>query len=252
MRVVFFGTSKYCLPVLYCLKENFDLKQVVVLPDQPVGRKKILTPCATKVWAQQNNIPYSETLDVDCDFGLVADYGRIIKEETFSKPRLGCFNIHFSRLPDLRGASPVQSTLLRGDTTAWITIIKIDSGLDTGPILWQKEYSINPDDTTETLYTRLFQEAASELSKIDFEGNLTEQDHSKATFCKMLTRQDGFVELSQIEKPETYNVYRAMTPWPGLWTIKDGKRMKALKCHLSGDKLILDEIQFEGKTPQKA
>jgi len=253
MKVVFFGTSKYCLPILDALKNNFDLMEVVVMPDRPVGRKKIMAPCATKTWAIENNVPFSETLDTDCDFGVVADYGRIIKPEVFSKPRLGLFNIHFSKLPDLRGASPVQTTLLRGDTTAWITIIKINEGLDTGPILWQKEYPISPDDTTETLYTRLFKDVAKEIPIINFEGKLIEQDHTKATFCKMLTREDGFIDYKYISDPQNYNKFRAYTPWPGIWSIKDGKRMKILKCHLGskGDGLILDLVQFEGKKPTK-
>ncbi len=272
MRVVFFGTSKYCLPVLNSLKENFELKQVVVMPDRPVGRKKILTPCATKVWAQQQKIrTLTDMTDIsDVDLGIVADFGKIIPEEIFSKPPLGTFNIHFSRLPDLRGASPVQQTILRGDKTAWITIIKIDAGLDTGPILWQKEYPIEPSDTTETLYTRLFQKVAKELPNINFEGKLTPQT-GKPTFCKMLTKQDGFVPWEKLEMyitrhdreflytspvSQIYNLWRAMTPWPGLWTLRQtqGKpiRMKILKCHLADKKLVLDEIQFEGKTPQKA
>src|SRR3989344_5076200 len=142
MTVIFFGTSNYCLPVLDALKQNFDLKMVVTRPDKPVGRKKILTPSATKLWAQKNNIPVATSLTnlemTDLDLGIVADFGSIIPGEIFNKPKLGTFNIHFSKLPDLRGASPIQSTLLRGDTTAWVTIFKLEATLDTGPFLWQK------------------------------------------------------------------------------------------------------------------
>ncbi len=266
MKVVFFGTSDYCLPVLDSLKTNFDLVEVITRENKPVGRKQVLTPSATKVWAQKNNISISTLKNLgglshlSWDLGIVADFGEMIPEEFFSLPRLGTFNIHFSKLPDLRGASPVQTALLRGDTTAWITIFKIEKTLDTGPILWQKEYPILPDDTAGTLYARLFEEAAKclpdciknyALSIMQNKNILVAQDHSKATYCQKLTKQDGFVKWTSLLEPRTYDLFRAMTPWPGIWTIKNGKRMKILKCHLENNKLVLDEIQFEGKKPQK-
>lgn len=254
MTVIFFGTSNYCLPVLDSLKANFSLKLVVTRPDKPVGRKKILTPSATKLWAQKNNVPVVTSLSdfdmANLDLGIVADFGSIIPEEIFNKPKLGTFNIHFSKLPDLRGASPVQVCLLRGDTTAWITIFKLETTLDTGPILWQKSYPINPDDTAGSLYSRLFQEVAKELPTIDFAGPLTPQSGTP-TFCKKLSRDNGFVKYEDLEKPETYNIFRAMFPWPGLWTIHpNGKRMKILKCHVTEKKLIIDQLQFEGEKPR--
>lgn len=289
MRTVFFGTSQYCLPVLEALKPQ--LKLVITREDKPVGRKQILTPSATKIWAQKNNIPVdvilAESRISDIDLAIIADYGKIIKHEIYEKPNLGTFNIHFSKLPDLRGPSPVQTTLLRGDKTAWITIYKLKFypelkiKMDSGPILWQEEYPILPDDTTESLYTRLFLEVAKEIPVIfsNYESGITnqgknllvEQDHTKATFCSMLTKQDGFVEWSMIHDPKfmipVYNRFRAMTPWPGLWTVipsvytarersdsegsHKNRRMKILKCHLEKNKLVLDEVQFEGKTPQK-
>ncbi|MCL4390071.1 methionyl-tRNA formyltransferase [Patescibacteria group bacterium] len=248
MTVIFFGSSDYCLPVLEALKNYFDLELVVTREDKPVGRKQIVTASPTKTWAIKNNIRAGEELDIDCDLAIVADYGKIIPEEIFTRPRLGTFNIHFSRLPDLRGASPVQATLLRGDTTAWIKIPTWNKTLDTGPILWQKEYPIAPDDTAGTLYTRLFQEVARELPKIDFFGPLTPQS-SPPTYCKTLTRNDGFIKYEDLTNQQNYNKYRAYFPWPGVWSIKNGKRMKILKCHLEDNKLILDLIQFEGKKP---
>lgn len=284
MKVIFFGTSGYCLPVLDALKKNFDLKLVITRPDAPVGRKKTLTPSATKLWAKQRNATVitpatlkkdtlnraslsNQLLIIHPDLAVVSDYGLIIPQGLFNIPKLGTLNIHFSKLPELRGTSPVQHTLLRGDTTAWVTIFKLENPpeleikMDSGPILWQKEYPIDPNDTTETLYTRLFQNTAKELPKIisDFASGSTipqPQDQSKATYTKPLTRQDGFVEWKDIEKPETYNKFRASYPWPGLWTLRQAQgklqRMKILKCHLEKEKLVLDEVQFEGKKPQPA
>ncbi len=255
LKVVFFGTSEYCLPVLEVLKK--DLILVVTREDKPVGRKQILTPSATKTWALKNNLPTSTTLDIDCDLAIVSDYGSIIKHEIYERPKFGTFNIHFSKLPELRGPSPVQATLLRGDANAWVTIYKLVFNpelaikMDSGPILWQKTYPIFRDDTTETLYARLFREVAKEIPGLDFKnGKLIPQDHSQATFCKMLTKDDGFVNFDDINDPKIYNKYRAFYPWPGLWTLKNERRMKILKCHLAKNKLFIDEIQFEGKNPQ--
>lgn len=292
MNLIFFGTSDYCLPVLEAIHKNFDLKLVVTRPDKPVGRKQILTPSATKVWAEKNNIPVltPETLkkntadrdllnktlaDPKPDLAVVSDYGLIIPEAVFNIPEYGTLNIHFSKLPDLRGPSPVQFTILRGDYDAWITIFKLENPpelkikMDAGPILHQFHYNIWLDDTTETLYTRLFNEAAVILPAmikeyINHEVPLASQDHSKATFSRFITKEDGFVEWSALQQAaqsdalrtsstqSVYNQFRAMTPWPGLWTkTPEGKRMIIRKCHLEEGKLILDEIQFEGKTSQK-
>lgn len=316
MNLIFFGTSDYCLPVLDALHQNFSLKLVVTRPDKPIGRRKLLTPAATKVWAnehkiasitpetlkkdtQDRNLVISRLDNLQIDLAIVSDFGLIIPEAIFNLPKLGTLNIHFSHLPDLRGPSPVQNTLLRGDTVAWVTIFKLDNPpsldikMDSGPILWQKSYSIHPDDTTQTLYSRLFQEVAKELPEILLKyqqpaissQQLTVQDHSRATFCRFLTKEDGFVgmdvlqmaqngaKISLSDLPEIqqqalksilgnenygdldsaqnlYNFFRAVTPWPGMWTLNEEKRMKILKCHLKINKLILDEVQFEGKKPQ--
>ncbi|MBI4099741.1 hypothetical protein HY440_01915 [Candidatus Microgenomates bacterium] len=249
MDVVFLGSSNYCLPVLDTLKANFNLVQVITREDKPVGRKKILTPSATKAWAKLNDIPVATDLTVDCDLAIVADYGKIITPDVFNRPRFGTWNLHFSKLPDLRGASPVQACLLRGDTTVWVTIFKIEEKLDTGPILWQKEYPLLPDDTAGTVYTRLFEKIAKELPTVDFTAP-TRPQVGKPTFCKKLTRDAGFIPWENLLEPSTYNLFRAMTPWPGLWSIKDGRRLKILKCHLEGKKLVLDFIQFEGEKPK--
>lgn len=317
MNAVFFGTSDYCLPVLETLNLNFSLNLVITRPDKPIGRKKVLTPSATKTWAIEHNVSTftPETLKKDTqsraelatlmkkikpDLAIVSDYGLIIPEATFSMPRLGTLNIHFSKLPDLRGPSPVQFTLLRGDKEAWVTIFKLETPpelkikMDSGPVLWQQPFPIGPDDTTQTLYSKLFQEVSKQLPTIINEflkansSKLTAQDHSAATFCRFLTKDDGFIDWDVLQKAmkgqqikleklpkiqqealhtlpglpvyqstslPVYNLYRALTPWPGMFTLSPSKgglkRMIVRKCHKAGDKLVLDEIQFEGKSPIK-
>lgn len=281
MKIVFFGTSDYCLPILEALSKNFDLKLVVTRPDKPVGRKKIPTPSATKLWAQKNNITVAapSTLKKDTsdrseledklktfkpDLAVVSDYGLIIPEKIFNLPKFGTLNIHFSKLPDLRGPSPVQSTILRGDTKAWITIFKLENPpelaikMDSGPILFQKDYPIRPDDTTQTLYTRLFVEAAKILpeqlnSYVASPNSLIPQDNTKASFCHFLTKEDGFIAWEELISggQNIYNKYRAVTPWPGLWSLHPNhKRIIIRKCHLEDNNLVLDEVQFEGEKPK--
>ncbi|MBI3888044.1 hypothetical protein HY310_03170, partial [Candidatus Microgenomates bacterium] len=220
MKIVFFGTSQYCLPVLEALKDKLVL--VVTRVDKPMGRKQTLTPSTTKQWAIANNVPVSAELNIGCDLAIVADFGRIIPASEFNIPKLGTFNIHFSKLPDLRGATPVQQTLLRGDKTAWVTIFKIEEKLDTGPILDQREFSIFPNDTAGSLYTRLFEEVANYLPTLDFTKPLTPQTGTP-TFCKKLTKDDGFIDWKEMLNDKyqmiNYRKYQAFSPWPGIWTI---------------------------------
>lgn len=321
MVIAFFGTSNYCLPLLDSLKDNFDLQLVVTRSDKPEGRKQIITPSQVKLWALQHNISVitPETLKKEtndrvnliklltekkCDMAIVADYGLIIPEGVFNIPKLGTFNIHFSKLPDLRGPSPVQFTLLRSDDKAWVTIFKLESPpelkikMDSGPILWQKEFPIDQADTTQSLYSKLFQEVAQTLPHIlstysqqpttnnqspttKHQQLLTPQLHKNTTYCRFLTKDDGFIECNIIQKamrgeqlevsdlPKIqqealttdnfkfqipnlkliYSFFRAVTPWPGMWTNVKLQRMKILKCHLVSGKLVIDQVQFEGKNP---
>lgn len=254
MKVIFFGTSDYCLPVLETLRKNFDLIMVVTMPDRPKGRKQELAPTAVKVWAKNNKIPVTTDLNIpESDIALVADFGKILPREIFDKPKRGTLNIHFSKLPDLRGPSPVQNTILRGDTKAWITVFKIDEHMDTGPILWQKEFLIKPDDTTESLYRRLFVEVAKDLPEILILNKFTPQSKTGITYSHFIKKEDGFADWKKLTNggQDIYNQYRAMTPWPGLWSIHpNGKRIIIRQCHLEGRNLILDKVQYEGKKSQ--
>lgn len=211
MQVVFFGSSSYCLPVLESLKINFNLAAVVTKPDRPVGRKQVLFPSAVKEFALNNKTAYftppdksglaaikQNLLERKPDFFVVADYGMIIPADIFNLPKYRTVNIHFSKLPDLRGASPVQYTILRGDASAWISYMLMAEKMDTGDILGQTEYPLLGNETTGELYPKLFERAASQLPEIleDYvHGNIrpVPQDKNKVTYTKILTRDDGFL-----------------------------------------------------------
>lgn len=313
MRVLFFGSSDYCLPILGTLKADFTLVGIITREDKPVGRKKQITPSAPKLFGIEANIPVftpkdkHDVLNINTalkqlhpDIAVVADYGILIPAETFTLPKHQTINVHFSKLPEFRGAAPVQYTLLRGDTSAWITIQKLAEELDTGDILWQKQEQIDPEDTTGGLYRKLFTIAAKELSDVIkqyAEQTIIpqSQDNALASYTRRLTRQDGYIPweiLSNIlegkqiteeqlitwplynsilknlltrSQPATqttqmlYNVFRAFSHWPGLWTeialshqssVPSKKRLKILKLHLEPTtNLIIDEVQMEGKQP---
>src|SRR3989344_2694149 len=168
MRVVFFGSSDYCIPILESIHKNFNLVAVVTKPDRLIGRHNRPMPTAVKQFAVKHDIKsftpgdkkelskLNNQLDaLHADIGVVADFGLIIPIEILHIPQLKTLNIHFSRLPQLRGASPVQYSILLGLTTTWITLIVMDENLDTGPIVWQTDVQIANDETTESLYKKL-------------------------------------------------------------------------------------------------
>lgn len=195
------------------------------------------------------------------DVYLVAEFGQIIPPSILKIPRFGCLGIHPSLLPYYRGPTPVQAALLAGDRKTGITIIKMDEKIDHGPIIAQFKEKINQNDTAESLYQGLFSASGEVLVTILpawVEGRITPrpQNHRLATYTSKLTRDDGQINWSQTD-PQIERFIRAMTSWPGAFTNlklkmknkKSTKRLKILKAHLENKKLILDQVQLEGKKP---
>ena len=264
LKVIFFGSSNYCIPILDSLNKNYHLIAILTKPNSKVQEFakthhiKFFTP-------QDKNELFGlkdKVIQRKPDLAIVADYGLIIPSDIFNLPKYKTLNIHFSKLPDLRGPSPVQYTILRGDNSAWISIIIMSEVMDTGDYIWQKEIrtfdnqqlTIN-NETSDSLYKKLFNIVAVELPNViskyvQKELRPIKQDHSKATYTKILTRDDGFIPphiLSVIlspdfksersiplEAPKTKGILRfvqddnwsmfidrairAFTPWPELWT----------------------------------
>lgn len=281
MKVIFFGSSDYCIPILASLYKHFQLAAVITKPES-YSRSfasshdiRVFTPKDKKELLNLKD----QIAQLKPDLAVVADYGLIIPKEIFEIPRYKTLNIHFSRLPDLRGPSPVQFTILTGTKSAWITVIIMAEEMDTGDIIWQKEItSFNIDhETSESLYEKLFNIAATELPNIinNYINNdlkPQKQDHSKATYTKILTREDGFIPPKLLDDAlkgapsgvKLERTIRAFTPWPGVWTevkITDNrkqitkKRLKILQAHLASqgetlqERLVLDLVQLEGKKP---
>ncbi|QQG41512.1 MAG: methionyl-tRNA formyltransferase [Candidatus Woesebacteria bacterium] len=268
MKIVFFGTPDYVLPVLTTLHKKFvsgpgksPIVAVVTQSPKPTGRKQYLTYSPVDKWAHERKVftHYSaeELIDanLDMEVGILASYGEIIKKEVIDLFPKGILVIHPSLLPAYRGASPIQAAIANGDTQTGVTIFKMDEKVDHGPIITQFKEEVLPDDTFETLRTRLFERSAEVLTEMIepyLKGKITPktQDETDATYTKIVKREDGFIDLKKDSPEKIERLSRAMYPWPGIWTyLPNEKRLKILKCHLENGKLILDEVQLEGKNP---
>jgi len=277
IKAVFFGTPEYIIPVAEKLHKtkNIKLLACITQPDRPVGRKKIITPSPIKIWATKKKIPVLTPTEFDKEFTdqltklskkidlfVVAAYGLILPKKILRMPKKGSLCLHPSLLPKYRGASPVQAAIINGDQQTGMTIFKMDEKMDHGPIISQFEEEIKPEDTSKTLYERLFETGAEVLVNIlpeYLKGKIKtrRQDDEEASYTQILTKNDGRINWSKSAE-ETERFIRAMTPWPGAWTEVEleqagrttlKKRMKVLSVQLQQDKLILEQVQLEGKTP---
>lgn len=286
-RAIFFGTPEFAVPVLKSILTlpYLDLIAVVTQPDKPVGRRQALTPSPVKIVAQVNkvkilqpenikNSQFEESLkELSPAVIILVAYGKIIPKNLLEISKFGWLNIHASLLPKFRGSSPIQTAILEGEKETGVTLMKIDSGLDTGSIISQKKLRIESDDNFQTLHDQLSQLGA-DLLKATLEDYLAEklsptpQDHTQATNTTLIKKEDGKIDWS---KPALYidRQIRALNPWPGTWIEWQGKRLKILegdilnldspsgKAFLTSDKklaigcgkasLLISKLQLEGK-----
>jgi methionyl-tRNA formyltransferase len=245
MNVIFMGTPDYAQKILLKLIEADDINVVAAFtqPDKPVGRKKIMTPPPVKVTAVEHDIvvfqPKSlreesaieSVKNISCDYIVVAAYGQILPKEILD--HAPCINLHASILPQYRGASPIQQTLLNGDKETGVTAMLMEEGLDTGDILKIEKILVADDEMVTELFERLT-DVAAELT-VDVLENFTElqpvkQNDEEASYCKKITKADG--EIAFDDAKEIYNKYRAFTPWPGIY-LSSGLKLKEIKLEES-------------------
>jgi methionyl-tRNA formyltransferase len=253
------GTPDYADAILKKLIDDNEINVVAVYtqPDKPVGRKKVLTPPPVKVTAQKAGIALyqpnrlrdadvvTELLKIKCDYIVVAAYGQILPSEILE--HAPCINLHASILPQYRGASPIQQTLLNGDSYTGVTAMLMEEGLDTGDILKIEKIPVDKSMMLEELFERLTTVAADlTLDVLKNFKNYTplKQNEDEATHCKKITKADGKVTFDDAET--LYNKYRALTPWPGIY-LESGLKLKKLQVeeldaqHNTGEILHIDK-----------
>lgn len=293
MKIVFFGTPEFSVPFLSELISHSEVQVlcVVTQPDKPVGRKNILTAPAVKVFAQQNNIPVlqfsslkkeevkAELAELGADIFVVVAYGKLIPKTILDLPPKGSINVHPSLLPRHRGPSPMQGAILDNDSETAVSIMLLDEGMDTGPILAQETIRLDRNETYTSLQHKVHKIGPKLLVEtlnrwLQREIVATIQDESLATVTNLLSKDDGKIDWNEgadtIERK-----MRALTPWPGTWFEWNAKRIKLIKSIVSEDlgtdigrviqkdnrilvvcgnntSLELFEIQLEGKSVVKA
>lgn len=252
MNVIYFGTPDWAIPPLEGLvSKGFQVSMVVTQPDRFTGRKKVLTPCAVKSFALEKNLSVfspNKIRDLDVlnqikqknpDIIIVCAYGQILPQNLLDLPSFGSFNIHFSFLPKFRGASPVQASILAGDSTTGISIQKMVMKLDAGPILSEsKPIQILESDTSRTLGEKLSANSKvlllESIEQILDNKKPIEQDDSKATFCGLIKKEMGKINWTE-DTPELISrKLRAYDPWPGIYSyVSDGKRINFIELEFS-------------------
>jgi methionyl-tRNA formyltransferase len=269
---VFFGTPDVSSETLELLFDHGHIPDLIVTaPDRPVGRHFIMTASPTKAWAIEHNIPYIqpekitpeiiETLPIT-DLYIVVAYGKILSQKLIDRPKIATINVHYSLLPRWRGASPVEAAILHGDKETGVSIQKMVFKLDAGPVIAEKQITIDSDDTTPTLRGKLISLGARLLANLMSEqdppllarealavriAQSTEQDESFATHCGKTKKEDGLINPEHDDPEIMYRKYRAYQPWPGLYFIRDGKRIKITKAHYDQGVFKIDRVIREGE-----
>ena len=241
-RIIFMGTPQFAVPSLRALSAGPYQITVVTQPDRPAGRSGKLTPPPVKVAAEELGMTIlqpSTLKDPDLRARLAAispevtvlvAYGEYIAPSLLELPRRSSVNLHPSLLPRWRGSTPIQSAILAGDTVTGVSIIRMDKGLDTGPILSQREVTINPEETTPELSERLAHEGAELLAEtlpLWLRGELEERPQSEkgATLTHTLKKEDGLINWHHPAEQIARQV-RALQPWPGTYTYWQGRLLK--------------------------
>lgn len=243
MKIIFAGTPDFAVPILQALLDSDnEVCAVYTQPDRPKGRGRKLAPSPVKALALAHQLPihqvtsFKDEADIEtlkhyqADLMVVVAYGLILPMPILETPRLGCINIHASLLPRYRGASPIQASLLAGDTITGVTIMQMDKGMDTGDILDKATCPIREVDTSESLHATLATLGAECLKQFlpklaAGKNERRVQDHSLATYTKKITKEDGFIDWHQ-DAQQIERQIRAYNPWPVAFTVLNEERVR--------------------------
>lgn len=245
-RVVFMGTPEFSVPALQALLASQSVVGVVTQPDRPAGRGRVLQPPPVKSVALEAGIPIYQPKSLRSEESaaplrewqpeliVVAAFGQILRPHILDLPPKGCLNVHASLLPRWRGASPIQHAILAGDKETGVTLMRMDEGMDTGPVYVQDAIPIGPRETAATLHDRLSELGAQMLTKYlpDILAGYLQavaQDETCATYAPLIKKEDGAIDWRQSSLYIDRQI-RAMTPWPGAFTIWQGQHLKVLSA----------------------
>ncbi|HPM76638.1 MAG TPA: methionyl-tRNA formyltransferase [bacterium] len=245
MRMFFFGTPQFAATILTrLLVAGMTPELVVTQPDRPAGRNRQLTPPPVKEVALAHNLPVLQPEKITRqvreelaarkpDVFVVAAYGKILRPAMLVVPPHGCINAHASLLPHYRGAAPVNWMLVNGETQTGVTIIKMDAGIDTGPVLAERAVPIAADDNAGTLLVKLADLAGDLLIETlprYLAGDIQPQPQpAEGSYAPILRKEDGLLDWTQ-SASAIVNRVRGMTPWPGAYTFWQGKTIKILQA----------------------
>jgi len=277
INFVFWGTPDVASNTLEILEQSGFLPSLIITsPDARKGRKMLLIPPPVKVWAEKNKIPCiqpeenTELLsffsseefglavrsekkikEAKYDLSIVVAYGKIIPENILNIPKLGSINIHYSLLPKYRGASPVESAILNGESRTGVTIQQMEYKMDSGPILTKEKVEIGKDETTPELRKRLIKIGGELLVKILpdlMEGRIKPipQNENSATHCAKIKKEDGLIDLNA-DGVLNYNKFRAYATWPRTYFFENGKRIIITKARLENNNFIIEKVIPESK-----
>ncbi|GAP20590.1 methionyl-tRNA formyltransferase [Leptolinea tardivitalis] len=286
-RIVFMGSPELARIILARVADHYPIYGVVTQPDRPAGRGKVLTPPPVKILAenlgcrimQPQRLRLPENFEIlrswSPDIILVAAFGQILRQNVLDLPPLGCINVHASLLPRWRGAAPIQAAILAGDELTGVSIMKMDAGIDTGPVFTSRSLKIEEDDDSSTLGQKLA-ELGGDLLLETLPGIMNgtvqavAQPEQGATYASMLKKEDGLLNFTLSAK-DLFNRVRAFHPWPGTYLHWENQPLKVIKARpISGlngvpglktifeglpvvfcgkDALCLEEVQPAGKKP---
>ncbi|WP_348651797.1 methionyl-tRNA formyltransferase [Iodidimonas sp. MBR-22] len=249
MRLAFLGTPDFALPTLRALHQaGHEIAAVYTQPPRPAGRGQALRKSPIHLYAEQHGLPVFtprrlkradnvaqwRALNLDC--AIVVAFGQILSKDILDAPRLGCINVHASLLPRWRGAAPLHRAIMAGDRQTGLSIMRMDEGLDTGPVLMRETHAIAPDDTTQSLHDALAEKAGPLLLKA-LDGV------AKGRLEAIPQAEEGICYAHKIDKSESMinwddsaiaidRKIRGLTPFPGAFTLLNGERLKILKAEI--------------------
>lgn len=272
MRIIFMGTPDFAVPALQTLIDSdHHVIAVYSQPPRPKGRGMQIQKSPVHILADTYGIDVHHPkslkdkfendqdifVNLNADIAIVAAYGLILPTHILNAPKHGCINIHASLLPKWRGASPIQHAIWKGDSTSGVTIMQMELGLDTGPMITTGETVITHTTTAQDLHDELSNIGGDlilkTLSQIANDGHIqaTPQNNNHSTYAPMLKKTDGAINTGA-NALEIDQQIRGLNPWPGTYITGLKGRVKILKAHIENDELIYDLVQPEGKKPMDA